>query len=89
MTAATAVTAWLALPDVTLADLDAWGIDRRAVIPSHGLKSAKVRFDKARDELWHVGQLAAQDEVLGRRLEKLMVQPRWAGTVLVPRKQAA
>ena len=45
--------------------------------------------DKARDELWHVGQLAAQDEMLGRRLKKLMVQPQWPGTVLVPRKQAA
>ena len=45
--------------------------------------------DRARDELWHVGRLAAQDEVLGRRLKMLMARPPWPGQVLIPRRKAA
>ena len=40
--------------------------------------------EKARDELWYVDELRAEDEALGLELESLMKPPKWPGRVCIP-----
>jgi hypothetical protein len=44
---------------------------------------------RAREELWHVGELRAEDHDHGGEIEALMKAPAWAGRVMVPKPSEA